>query len=107
MQEIFGTSWISQFGTTPNRTWIEVLAQLTDAQIVNGLRRTVDEAREFPPNLPTFYALCVHEPPQPEYAPYHKLIESDPPESEEHRKERIKRNREGLARVRAALRGRA
>lgn len=106
MQEIFGSSWVNQYGTTPNRTWVDALSRLTDEQIICGLRRTVGEGNEFPPNLAVFVSRCQHDVQNnPRETPHYKLLPLDPPETEQQIADRKARGREHMQAVREALRG--
>ena len=62
MATLFGHTWVSQYGASPNgiagETWSGVLADLTDDQLALGLRECVVLGGEFPPSAPKFRALC-------------------------------------------------
>ena len=59
MAEVFGHSWVSSFGTEPNDSWKDLLADLNEEDIRFGLialRRAWKS--DFPPNAIQFRALC-------------------------------------------------
>lgn len=62
MTEIFGHRWVSSFGADAARgagsVWAKGLADITDAQIADGLGRVIVAADEWPPSLPAFRKLC-------------------------------------------------
>jgi hypothetical protein len=63
MLALFGHTWASQFGTTPEGiaadTWGSALAGITPEQLAGGLRACVAEGREFPPSAGRFRAMCL------------------------------------------------
>lgn len=109
MQEMFGNTFTTQYGHVPLFTWTQAISMMTDEQLVTGLRAVAMSGETFPPTLPKFIAMCEGKATeqQAEYAPYHKLLPLDPPETEEHRAARKARGAERMAEVKAALRGRA
>lgn len=58
MTEIYGSKWTGQYGDRPLETWINGIADLTHAQIAEGLRRMVKHGSDWPPSLPTFRLFC-------------------------------------------------
>src|SRR5690606_29906760 len=94
MQEMFGSSWSSQYGDAPSRTWTQALSHMTDEQIVRGLQRIALGGEKFPPTLPQFSALCRGEDSGETRTHHGAYVElpRNPPESKEHAKQRIERN---------------
>lgn len=94
MRQMFGSGWTSQYGEVPNDAWLDLIAKLTEKQLLRGLNETAKAAREFPPNMTIFRALCEggtdgncrthHE--------AYKQLSPDPPETKEHAQQRIERN---------------
>jgi hypothetical protein len=61
MAEIFGYSWVNQYGEQPLDTWIKALEHLSPQQIgagVNAIIRNPTRSK-WPPNIPEFLALCM------------------------------------------------
>jgi hypothetical protein len=62
MLALFGHTWASQYGTSPAGigadTWSAALADVSPAQLANGLRETLAAGTEFPPSAPRFRAMC-------------------------------------------------
>lgn len=60
MEDRYGTLWAARYGAMPRervkRTWAEDLADVTPAELADGLRRCRDV--KFPPTLPEFRELC-------------------------------------------------
>lgn len=107
MQEMFGSSWSSQYGDAPSRTWTQALSHMTDEQIVRGLQRIALGGEKFPPTLPQFIAVCRGEDGgecRTNSAAYVQLPHN-PPETDEHKAARKARGREQMERVKAALKG--
>lgn len=75
MREIYGMQWTREYGSVDGqafKTWRSALLLLNGDQIAKGLTEAAKSEREFPPNLPTFRAMCkVGAPePKPENRPY-------------------------------------
>lgn len=63
MGEMYGHSWGSQQGDTPNDTWIRGLEGVSNEQLAVGLRSCLDRHGDFPPSLPEFRQVCTgHDP---------------------------------------------
>lgn len=58
MQDVFGSSWVNQYGLAPNSTWIEALAQLSETDINRGLKALLKSRAKYAPNLATFLGMC-------------------------------------------------
>ena len=58
MKQIFGTSFITIYGETPSRLWVEAIGGLTDAECRHGIDEVARQRREFPCNLTEFVDLC-------------------------------------------------
>lgn len=58
MQEIFGNAWSNQYTNSPNSTWIEALAQLSETDINRGLNALLKSRAKYAPNLATFLGMC-------------------------------------------------
>jgi hypothetical protein len=56
---IYGNSFTSNFGTTPNLFWIEDLAQFSPVDIQRGIEQCRRSNSPFPPNLGQFLAYCT------------------------------------------------
>ena len=69
MTEIYGNQWVSGYGITPNRSWVEALARYEPEDIKRGLELTVRLADEFPPNLAMFISRCE----KPRIEPCHNI----------------------------------
>lgn len=92
MTEVFGTRWTSQYGDTLPDTWRRALADMSGADIGQGLIACLKEAREWPPSLPEFRRMCrparreneaaYHAP--PERLLPHKLSDEERAKGREH-----------------------
>lgn len=60
MAETFGHKWTSNYGTSPNQSWIDGLADMTVDDLRNGLSnlRGWQDDEGWPPTLLQFRALC-------------------------------------------------
>lgn len=58
MQDVFGSSWVNQYGLTPNSTWIDALAQLSESDINRGLNALLKSRAKYAPNLSVFLGMC-------------------------------------------------
>lgn len=65
--QIFGRRFATEFGEKPSAYWVREVAELTDAQLTNGLARLRKESRQHPPSLGEFVSVCrnVDTPPRP------------------------------------------
>lgn len=102
---MFGGAWLQKFGETPNKTWQQALTQLTDDEIIYGLQKTLEAQSEFPPSLPVFLSRCkdLINSDNPLETPLHKQLPYNPPETDEHRAQRIERCKHHSAALKAAL----
>lgn len=106
MQEMFGNTFTAQYGHVPLHTWSQAIAMLSDDELIAGMKAIAMSGETFPPTLPKFIAYCQGKADgvQTEYAPCHKLLERDPPETEQQIADRKERGREHMAKVKEALR---
>lgn len=58
MQEIFGNAWSNQYTNSPNSTWIDALAQLSETDINRGLNALLKSRAKYAPNLAVFLGMC-------------------------------------------------
>lgn len=58
MQDVFGSSWVNQYGLAPNSTWIDALAQLSESDINRGLNALLKSRAKYAPNLSVFLGMC-------------------------------------------------
>ena len=58
MADAFGSRWTSNYGDEPSQVWLGELANLTDEQVREGIRRTVEVGHEWPPTLGQFMGYC-------------------------------------------------
>lgn len=74
MVALYGHAWTHVHGVSPQAsdhdgltmsgsTWAGVLAGLSGSQISKGVQACIDAGGEFPPNAPSFRALCLGIPP--------------------------------------------
>ena len=56
--DVFGHRWVANFGKVPPRLWQAALADLSEAELMAGLRGCLSWRGEFVPTLPEFLALC-------------------------------------------------
>lgn len=66
---IYGHKWVSNYGETDDGTWAKGLADLTTAQISQGLEKCRISDDEWPPTLPIFRMRCL---PEKVGAPFHR-----------------------------------
>lgn len=60
MTGLFGSRWTSQHGTSDDTgQWGQVLAGLSSAQILRGIRQVQLSGAEWPPAAPEFRRLCL------------------------------------------------
>ena len=61
MTQMYGQSWISTRGLRPDPSgiWLAALADLTEAQIRDGLRALTRTHDDFPPSVQKFRKLCA------------------------------------------------
>ena len=69
MAEVYGHRWTSSYGTVPNQSWVDGLADLTPDEVRAGLVRlkTWEGSGGWPPTMFEFRALC-----RPVAAPAHE-----------------------------------
>lgn len=58
MTEFYGAAFLSQYGETPNLTWVEMLKDLTPEQYAVGFNSLKNRDSSFPPNPGEFRSLC-------------------------------------------------
>ena len=59
MYDIFGKTWVNNFGKVPNPTWCSAMeGKLTAAQLRRGVDTVLELGLEYPPPLPRFLAYC-------------------------------------------------
>lgn len=58
MAEIYGHKWVSQYGSSPLKTWAVRLGSLSREQIGHGVNACAHSNMDWPPSLPEFCALC-------------------------------------------------
>lgn len=58
MTEMYGQSFVREHGTDPNEVWINVVAKLSNAEIINGLEVLGHTPRDYPPNVTIFRDAC-------------------------------------------------
>lgn len=62
MSAMFGHTWVSQYGSSPEgvarETWLAVIGDLSPRQIGSGLDALKSSAMEWPPSAPRFRAMC-------------------------------------------------
>lgn len=75
MAETFGHKWTSNYGTAPNQSWIDGLADMTVDDLRNGLSnlRGWQDDEGWPPTLLQFRELC-----RPRAAPAHAAYQPLP-----------------------------
>ena len=57
--EIYGSSLVQSFGETPPRTWVDLVASLSDEQMVRALRDCAMDTSRFPPSTGQFRAWAI------------------------------------------------
>ena len=68
MAEMFGNTFLNQFGEDPPSVWMAQIERLGDNEVRNGLNNIAAANLAFPPNLSQFIAACKK--PKPEKAGY-------------------------------------
>ena len=63
MAEMFGNTFLMQFGESPPSVWMAQVERLTDEEIRRGLTSIAEADMKFPPNLSQFVAACKRIPP--------------------------------------------
>lgn len=58
MKQLYGASFVTVYGPTPSAIWLDKLAELTDDECREGLRRLTDKPSEYPANLTQFVEAC-------------------------------------------------
>jgi len=60
MSQLFGHTWVSQYGDTPEESplWIDELETLTEVQLRSGIKTMKEFGQDFPPSLPAFMSYC-------------------------------------------------
>lgn len=58
MTEFYGSAFLSQYGETPNLTWVAMLRDLTPAQYQHGFEQLRNRESSFPPNPGEFRAIA-------------------------------------------------
>lgn len=101
MAHAFGSSWVSQYGTSEEaafRSWSKALEQYSPEQIRRGVKNAADPdmwADHFPPNLSEFAKLCLSVN-REHLAPYHqpmKIGHKPKPASEDVKNRELDRQR--------------
>ena len=59
MAALYGRTFTSQFGETPDNTWIRCLQGVTGQQIAQALERCLEKHPEWPPGAAQFRSLCT------------------------------------------------
>lgn len=84
MTEIYGHKWASQYGDVPCDTWARGLADMSSADIGQGLKACLRSGEGWPPSLPEFRVLC--KPPKREnaaaYREFPPMLEHKPSEEQ-------------------------
>ena len=57
--QIFGQTFVNQWGEIPNDIWIEELAALSAQDVEIGIEASKRSGSDFAPSLPKFLAYCV------------------------------------------------
>jgi len=58
MSQVFGSKWVSSYGTEPTKPWIDVISNLSNEKIAFGLNEMLRQDSNWPPDLRQFYSLC-------------------------------------------------
>jgi hypothetical protein len=58
MTDLFGSRWMETFGSEPSPLWENQIAELTDAQVKQALKRLLNCANAHPPTLPEFMSVA-------------------------------------------------
>lgn len=58
MAEMFGNTFLTQYGEKPPSVWVLQVNQLRDDEIRNGLNNLAEANLSFPPNLSQFVSAC-------------------------------------------------
>jgi len=59
MGAMYGHKFASQFGETPDETWITCLTGISGRQMADGLNHCLTHHTEWPPGAAQFRALCL------------------------------------------------
>ena len=57
--QIYGSSFVTQFGEVPNDIWIEELAKFSPHDVEFGIEQCKRSGSDFAPSLPRFLAYCT------------------------------------------------
>ena len=116
MAMLYGHRWTSAYGVKDDGTWLTVLGDLTPEQLGTGLRAAVAAGEEWPPSAPAFRNLCLGKTGANEfgldYIPeYHRqenrVTDRSRLLSSTDRDAQRQKNREHVATMKQALKGRA
>ena len=60
LTDIFGTGFLTMNGDEPQGRWLQTINELTDQQIIRGLKSLDDDDDERPPSRKRFRRACLH-----------------------------------------------
>lgn len=103
MGEMYGHSWASQQGDTPNDTWLRGLEGLTPEQYGAGLRACLKRVNAFPPTLPEFIAMATGHDDQAWERQCHRVIDNAGMLPRKRTEEETKAGLENIARLKSML----
>jgi hypothetical protein len=58
MSEIYGLQWFTEYGDTPNNSWIVEIERLTLTELARGIEQCKRSRSPFVPRLPQFLGYC-------------------------------------------------
>jgi len=58
---MYGYKFVSQFGDEPSDTWVSCMDGITSKQMADGLKKSLDKHKEWPPAAVEFRAMCLGE----------------------------------------------
>lgn len=56
--QIYGRSFLTEFGELPNEAWIEEIEKLSPQDVERGIKASQASGSDFAPRLPRFLAMC-------------------------------------------------